>query len=761
MLLRSEITADNGSFSISGLSDRDYLFVVDAEGYEPVERLITLRGSMDHKLDPVKLVNSATSLDEVIIEKKKPFAQFKIDRMIVNVDAMIGAAGSDAMDVLERSPGILIDENGVISYKGKSGLVVFIDDKPTYLSGSELEMYLKSLPAATLDQIEFMTNPPAKYEAAGSGGVINIKTRKSKIRGLNGSVSTRMAQGRRFHNRNGINLNYRDDKLRVYGSLGNALQQSRGELYIFRKFKNPDGSVKSLFHQDTELINTSGTWNARIGADFYASDRTTIGASVNGLYRNGNRISDGSSLLTDPMGVPDSTIVANNRARNKFQNGGLTLNYSHEFNEGRKLTADADYLKYNNRTRQRFLNTTYQPDQSLSSRDELRGYLPSDISIYALKADYTQPLKGESTLEAGAKTSYSATDNIAEYSDVVDGVPVVNLDNSNHFKYDEMINAAYLNYNYSFKRFSIQAGLRLEHTISKGRQLGNELKPASAFRRDYTNLFPTAYVMYKLDSIGSRQLVVNYGKRINRPYYEDLNPFVSPLDKYTYYSGNPYLNPSFSHNLEFSYRYKSVLDATISYSTTKDDINETIEISDGIYYSRPGNIGRNEYIGISVQSNLDPAKWFSINTYLSYNYAAFRSALYTQSLNTSGNFFSGSVTNRFKFKRGWSAELSGRYHTDIYSSQFIIGAQGTVNAGIQKQVLKDKGSIRLSANDVFYTGIVNGTINNLQLAEATWRNKVDSRFVAVTFSYSFGKTFDSGNSSDRSGAESEQNRVRG
>jgi len=760
-LVKTTFPETSGNFEFTNLADNNYLVVIDYLGFKTYQSQPIAVRQDTVALPVIQLeAEDVNKLDEVVIEKKKAFVENKIDRTVVNVDAMMSAAGSDAMDVLEKSPGIIIDQNGTITFKGKTGVSVFIDDKPTYLSGAELEAYLKSLPASTLNQIEFMTNPPAKYDAAGTAGVINIRTKKSNARGFNGSFSTRVSQGKRMVNRNSLNLNYTDGKIRLYGNISYARQESITDLYIFRRYKNEDLSTKTLFDQNSLMEGENKNANAKIGLDFYASEKTTLGISLNGFTRKGFNTSDVNSVLSNAASVIDSTIIADNRTDNKFKNGGVTLNYSRDFDEGKRLTADADFLTYSDRTDQRFRNYIYQPDNTLSNSDELVGSLPSKISIYSFKTDYSHPLKNEGLLEAGYKISHSETDNVADYADIINGTPVPDYDTSNHFRYNEIINAAYLNFNKSYKRFSFQTGLRLETTISKGNQLGNIMKESSQFKRDYTNLFPTVYVMYKLDSIGDNQLVVNYGKRISRPYYQDLNPFLSPLDKFTFYSGNPYLNPSFGHNLELSYRYKGLFSTTLTYGKSKDDINETIEINEGIYYSRPGNIGKSQFLSWTAQSDFEVSSWLSTSLFTEVAHMDFKSELYTEGLHSFGTFFHFSANNRFKIDKSWTAELSGRYTSEMTSSQFTLGENASINIGIQKKILKDRGTLRLNANDIFYMGIRNGVINNLKLTDATWKNKPDSRFVALTFTYSFGKAFEA-KSQERSGAESEQGRVKG
>lgn len=761
-LVKTEITQPDGSFVFENLNPGNYLLSVEEPIYKSFAgKPVAITADQPEATTEILLEPLQTNtLAEVNVQKKKPLAEYKLDRTVVNVDAMISTAGSDAMDVLEKSPGIIVDQNGTITFKGKSGVVVFIDDKPTYLSGADLEAYLKALPASTLDQIELITNPPAKYDAAGSAGIINIKTKKSKAKGFNGNATMRGSVGKRAHSRTGLSLNYMENKVRVFGNIGYATQVFMSDLDIFRRFYNPDGSVKSLFDQNTILERKMNTTNMKAGMYYYVSDKTTLGASISGMLRHNTNLSEGNSEVYSAAMALDSTIVADNYEKTRFKNGSINLNFSHEFEGGKKWSADADYLVYDDKTAQRYRNYVYQPDSSLSSFDESTGDLPSQINIYTFKTDYSHPLPQDQTFETGYKISYSQTDNIADYADIIADQPIPNYDTSNHFKYDEMINAVYVNYSRNFRRFSVQAGLRLENTVSKGNQLGNVLKQASTFKRDYTNLFPTLYVMYKLDSIGDHQLVANYGKRINRPYYQDLNPFLSPLDKFTFYAGNPYLNPSFAHTVELSYRYKGFFSTTASYNHTKDGIDETLEINNGIYYSRPGNLTKSEYWSLNAESEIPFAKWLSTNVYAEATHLKYASPLYTEYLDAEGTFFYLSANNRFKFGKGWSAEIGGMLISALPSAQVGTRPKHAVNCGVQKKIFKDKGSVRFTVNDIFYSNLNAGTINNLQNTYANYENWGDTRYAALTFTYAFGKMFESKNSNERTGAESEQNRVK-
>jgi hypothetical protein len=478
------------------------------------------------------------------------------------------------------------------------------------------------------------------------------------------------------------------------------------------------------------------------------------------LNRNYNHTLN-TSVLRDPNQNLTGIVIATNSEKDRFQTGGVNFNMRHNYDStGRQLAVDADYITYATGSRQSYINDSYAANGSQTARDELTGNLPAGIRIYALKADYTHPLAKESQFEAGLKTSYTTTDNLAEYFNTIGSTQMPDYEKSNHFKYGEQIHAGYLNFNKSWKRFGFQSGLRAEHTLSNGNQLGNAQKPASTFQRNYFSLFPTAYLSYKLDSAANHQLVLSFGRRIDRPYYQDLNPFISPLDKFTYYTGNPFLKPTFANNIELSYSYKSFLNLAWAYSQTTNEIVETIEINDaGIYYSRPGNIGSSKVMVVSADATIPFAKWLSTNAYTEFNYLRYRSALYTEELNSHGSYIFFSVVNRFKLPRDWSAELLVRYQGEAVSTQFLLGDMGFVGIGVQKKVLKSKGTVKVNLNDVFYGRINRGKILNLRQTDADYRNVHDSRVLSITFTYSFGKPFESSEHS-RGGAESEQNRVK-
>ncbi|QNK63362.1 TonB-dependent receptor [Pedobacter sp. PAMC26386] len=762
VLVKTSFTQADGKFSFPGIGPGVYQIRASAMGYANYRSaILQVDGSGNHiDLPEIKLTVISKNLKEVNITAQKAFVEHKIDRTVINVDALISNAGTSALDVLGKSPGVSVDQNGLISLKGKQGVTIFIDGKPTYLSGADLEAYLRAIPSSSLDQLEIMTNPPAKYDASGNGGVINIKTKKGSIRGFNGGLNLSLSQGKMTRSLNSMNLNFRNSKFNYFANLSYNRNNSFTDLDLNRTYKNSDGSPASYFNQNSYIKRNTNAYNIKAGADYYQSDQTTWGVVLTGMLRNGGDSNNNTSNLFNSSRQLDSIITAKNINKIDFKNGAVNLNYRHQFaKKGQEITADADYLRYKNQTDQLYDNASFFADGRAKSNDILTGFLPSNIDIYSLKTDYSDELKNEWKFAAGLKKSYTKTDNIANYFYTLNEVTKPDYDKSNHFLYKENINAAYVNINKDYKMIAIQAGLRAENTISNGHQLGNLLKPDSSFKRSYTGLFPTLYVLYKLDTAGNHKIGLNYGRRIDRPYYQDLNPFVSPLDKFTYYVGNPFLKPSYTQSLELSHSYKNRYTTTLSYSNSKDDVNETIEILNGKYFSRPANIGRKIVKSLSFNGTFDPLKWLNINLYSELTNLTSKSDFYTGKLNTSGTYVYVSSILKLTIGDGWDGELNGNYRSKLRDAQFVMSSLWLANAAVQKKISK-KATLKLSINDIFYSSIYKGVINNLALTEANWINKGDSRRAVLSFSYRFGKDFSTPAKHEGTGAESEKSRVR-
>ncbi len=760
-VVSSQLVSKDGSFAFQNLEDNTYLIKATFVGYKNyLSGNLVVSGGKTVSLPAFILSPAGKTLKEVAVTAQKSFIQQKIDRTVVNVGALISNTGTNALEVLQKTPGVQVDADGNITFKGKSGVLVMIDDKPTYLSAANLATYLRSLPASSLDQIELMDNPPAKYDAAGNAGVINIKTKKNTIKGFHAVLGANYEQGFYSRNNESANLNYRIDKVNLFANLSYDEQRTWRRLEIDRDYLDANGNTTSSLKDISYFRPTNYNTNVKAGMDFYASPKTTWGIVYTGNIERDHDNSPVNSPLYGQNGTLDSTINTLNTSKNKFNSNGLNVNYTHKFDSvGRELTFDLDYIHDVSGSNQTFVNNTYLPDGTLTNSTMLTDNLPAYINIYSAKADYAHPLKGKAKLEAGIKSSYVNTDNAANYFNVVNGVSTIDYNNTNRFLYKENINAAYINFNKNFGRFSLQTGLRLENTNGDGHQLGNAQKADSSFINHYTNLFPTAYFSYNLDTAGHNVLVLSFGRRIGRPNYGSLNPFTFFVDEFTYFSGNPFLRPQFTDNYKLAYSFKSLFTVALAYNYTTDVQGETIHRDSDVFISTNGNIGQQKTLNFSVSANFQPTKWWSVNLYAEVYKNTYQGPFYTGYLNQSQVTFSGNGSNQFTISPTWTAELSGFFDTGGTYGQFVTLPKGMLNAAIQKKILNNKGSIKLNVRDMLHSFSPSGTITNIAGATATFHNTLDTRVATLAFTYSFGKSPNALQKRETGGAESEQNRA--
>jgi hypothetical protein len=761
VIVKTTISATDGSFLFGALAPNTYKVQISMTGYQNYHsEPIQVREQNSLKLPLITIAPVNKTLKEVEITAQKKYIEQKPDRTVVNVNALISNNGANALEVLQNTPGVTVDESGTISFKGKSSVLVLIDDKPTYLSTASLANYLRSLPSSALDKIELMDNPPARYDAAGNAGVINIKTKKNTIHGLNGNASVGYSQGFYARTTENLTMNYRVNKMNFFTNLSYNYNRSYRRLEIDRSYLDNSGHAASYLEDVSYFRPRYQNVNVKLGADYYLSQKTTWGIVFTGSLQPNRDQSPVISTVFNANHEVDSTVNSINTSHNTFHSGAVNVNYTHKYDSlGKTLTFDADYVRYVAGSEQSFFNNAYASGGSLKSSETITDDLPSYINIYAAKTDLSLPFKNKAEFDAGLKVSEVRADNAANYFNIIGNVSTPDYNNTNRFIYKENINAAYVNYNKQWKRFGMQSGLRLENTNGSGHQLGNIVVPDSSFTNHYTNLFPTAYLSYKLDSSGNNTLVLSYGRRIGRPNYGSLNPFVFFVDKFTYFAGNPFLKPQFTNNYKLAYSYKSLLTVSVLYNYTAGVQSETIRPSGSVFISTTGNIGALKSIDLSLNLNLKPVKWWTLNFYAEVYNNTFSGAFVNGYLNQSVNSFSGNANNQFQFAKGWSAELSGYYRSRQAYGQFVIYPQGAVNVGVQKKLWQSKGSVRFNVRDVFHTSSSAGQITSIPGAESSFHNWFDSRVATLTLSFNFGKALNNPSKRQTGSADSEQGRA--
>ena len=760
-LVKISLTNKDGSFSFDNLKDGRYLVMASSVGHSKVysNPLEISAAAQEANAGVLQLVAVSKDLGAVTVTAKKQFIERKIDKTVINPDAMISNAGATALEMLEKAPGVTVDKDGNISLKGKAGVTVMIDGKPSYMSGTDLVNYLNNMPSGNIDQVELMPNPPAKYDASGNSGIINIKLKKNKQKGFNGSVSTSQGHGKNFRSSNTLNLNYRRGKLNTFSTFNANYRENPQWLDIKRQYLDNDKTIESIFEQESYRMRISRFFNARVGADFYASPKTTLGVVLTGYLNPTNATAPNSSRFYNPGMQLDSSLNNLRKEKSEGNHAGINFNLRHKFDStGRELTMDVDYLDYTNETNELMTNTGFNHSGNQKYEYFINSNLPSTVKIFSAKTDYVQTLAKKIKMEAGLKTSFVNTDNKANYFITQFGETNPDYLRTNYFKYKENLNAAYINFSRQYKKWGVQTGFRVENTNYEGLQYGNPTRQDSSFSKSYTSAFPTVYLSYEMSKKHSFGL--SYGRRINRPDYGSLNPFINFIDPYTYEVGNPFLRPMFSNTAELSHSFKNILNTSLSYTHTKDLFGEGFSREDTAVVVRNVNFGKSQNLNLSVGAQIPLAKWWRANINTQANYSDLSGTLNGNDIDISFTSYTASINNQFTFKKGWSAELSGFYRSKGSEGQIIIRQVVQLNAGVQKQVLKNKGTLKLSVSDFTGPMIAKGYIEDVSAANASFRQHRDSRVATLTFNYRFGKMYKA-EKRKTGGAGDEQNRVGG
>lgn len=734
-LLKTAIANVKGIVRFSNLAKGNYHLIISHAGYQ--QDTVSYQFPSGEKSLSIKIKPATVVMQNVNVSSRKPFIQQKQGKVILNVEASVTNTGSTVLEVLEKSPGVTVDRNGGIALQGKNGVLVLIDDKPTYLSGSDLNNLLSSMNSSQVEQIELMTNPPAKYDASGNAGIINIITKKVKQKGFNGSFTISQGQGVYPKNNESLVLNFRSGKLNTFLNYNLNLVEYLTDLYALRKYYDENNNISAILDQPAYFKGNFINNTFKTGADYYLDSKTTLGVGFGGTFvdRKGNN----KSLATwqDANGGIDSTISTVNTSKTRFTNWSINANARYTISASQDISIDIDRLSYS------IINDQFFTNQLLVTNGytELsKGNIPTSITILSGKADHTLRLKNGAVLQSGWKTSSTSTDNIASYQNYDGTQWEQDLGKSNHFLYKETIQAVYSSFETKWKRFSTQAGLRYENTGYKAHQLGNALQKDSSFSRNYYGLFPSGYLSYELDS--SNSFTLSAGRRIDRPAFQTLNPFYFIINKYTYQTGNAFIRPQYSWNISLTHQYNRLLSTSVSYSITKNYFSQIFlaDTAKGVLLYSQGNVGKTRNLGVSATLTLSPFHWWSLTAQANYNYK--------ELIGINGNNFTSTINqlninlnNQLTVAKIYAIEVSGFYTTRARNDiQELLYPTGQFSVGASRPVLKKKATLRLTARDLFYTNAMEG-LTQFPNATEYFILRRDTRVVTLSFTYRFGKAY--------------------
>ena len=737
-IVKLAVTKADGAYSFSGIKEGNYKTKASYIGYKPLFSPVFSFSSSDVTVPELKLSKISGTLENVTVTSQKPMVEVKADKTILNVEGTINAVGSNALELLRKSPGVLLDKDENISLAGKNGVQVYIDGRVTPLAGADLATYLKTLQSSQIEAIELITNPSAKYDAAGNAGIINIRLKKNKALGTNGSVNAGWNIATYAKYNAGASMNYRNKNINIFSTYSFNYGFNQNFITINRTV------LDSLFDQHGSFRMLGNAHNYKFGADYFLNKKNTLGVIVNGTLADPSITNYSHTVISNTTtNTVDRILIADNSSKMKRHNSNVNLNYSYNDPKGTSLTVNADHGFYNLGNDQYQPNYYYDPSGQIKLSSTIYHMLsPAEININSIKADYEQNFK-KGKLSFGAKSAFVKTDNNFQRYNVEGAVEELDKDRSNHFIYKENINAGYANYNRQYKKFMIQAGLRLENTVSEGesnglKYNGTGYSPSiTSFKRSYTDLFPSAAITFNKNPM--KQWSLTYSRRIDRPAYQDLNPFEFKLDEYTFQKGNINLRPQYTNSFGITHTYKYKLNINLNYSHVKDMFTQLIDTAEkSKAFISKKNLATQDIASLTISYPFQ-YKSYSLFTNISTNYSKYHADFGSGrkvDLDAFGfNFF---AQNSVKFAKTWTAELSGFFNAPtIYQGSFKGRSLYSVDAGLQKQVFKGKATIKTSVSDVFHTMRFRAT-SDFAGQSTRFSSRWESRQFKLSFNFRFG-----------------------
>ncbi|NTS40146.1 TonB-dependent receptor [Flavisolibacter sp. BT320] len=739
-VVKLAVAGGNGGYVFQDIGQGEYRIMVSHVGHDQALSTPFSVGSTNVTAPALTVKKVSGDMAAITVSARKPMIEVRADKTVLNVEGTINAAGSDALELLRKSPGVTVDKDENLSVNGKNGVQIYIDGRPSPLSGSDLANFLKSTQSSQVESIEIITNPSARFEAAGNAGIINIRMKKNRAYGTNGSVNAGYAVGTFSRYNAGLSLNHRNKNINLYGTYSYATGPTNNNMEFYRTV------LDTAFNQKGRMIYDNLSHNVRVGADYTLDKKSSIGVLFNANYSDPKMTNTNSTPISYvPTGVVDRILVADNSSNLKRNSYNINLNYNFLGTDGKSLMLNADKGYFKNNNDQYQPNYYFAPNGTTFLRSVIVQMIaPTNIDIYSGKIDYEQNFKG-GKLGLGGKVSFVKTDNDFRRFDVTSSGNVFDRERSNRFVYDENINAVYVNWNKAYKGLMVQGGLRVENTIAKGKSTGERkdgsgyVPMQSGFDRNYTNFFPSAAVTFNKNPMD--QWSVSYSRRIDRPAYQNLNPFEFKLDEYSVMKGNINLRPQFTNSFELTNIRKYRLTTKLGYSHISDLFTQIIDTADGsksVMMSR--NLATQDIVSLNVSYPLQ-YKAYSLFANLNANYSMNR-ANFGNGRIIDVNAFGATLyaQNSIRFAKTWTAELSGVYIAPtVFQGTFKSKGFGFMDIGLQKQIFGGNGTVKVSASDILHTFKIRATSD---FAGQVTRVNIqpEMRQFKINFSWRFGST---------------------
>ncbi len=757
-LVKGSATAKDGSFLFDNVKAGEYLVMATNIGfssvYLPKLRIPATEGLVH--LEPIQLREEPKELQAVNVQSRRPLLEQKIDRLVVNVKNSITSAGSSALDILERSPGVIVNRQAnAISMSGKDGVTVMINGKVSYMPVTALIQLLEGMNAGNIDRIELITAPPSSLDAQGNAGFINIVLLTNPNYGFNGSFSLSAGYGDGATTTNSINVNYRKNKINLFGDYSIGIDKRKPDFRNYRRVAD-QGVVKESV-TSTERYPTRTTHNARAGMDIQLNRKTVVGLLLAG---NINRYSMHETIVNHNFrnGQKDTLVDVYNEEVNNWQHAKANFNIQHSIKPGEMISFDADYLVYKNRQPFFYSNRYYDGAHQYLSTENVRTRKKTPINFWVAKIDYTKNISNKVSIETGAKITYSTFDN---------DVSVERSPGNNTWRVDSLytsvaklkedISAVYLSLNLTPNDLTnLKLGLRYEYTNSN---LGTVLQK-DLVDRHYGRVFPTFFISHKLSD--DQSINFSYTRRINRPAFTDMAPFIFFFDPNTFFSGNAALQPSVSDNFKTDFTLNKNL-FSLAYSHDDDFIalfQSRIEPKTNKQVIFAENLNYVKTVSVVISLPVTITRWWVVQNNITGVWQQAGLASETGILKVRQADVNIRVSQNFQIGDKYSAELTGFYQTASIFGRYKVDPYGQLDAGIQKKFKNNNEKLRLSVNNIFSslkwawqtnTGNDNFSKTYLQFNKVT---------VNLSYSRSFGRNTVNAARNRSTGSAEESQRVR-
>ncbi|CAL2087896.1 Outer membrane receptor protein involved in Fe transport [Tenacibaculum sp. 190524A02b] len=736
-IIKGGVTNEKGSFEFL-IKEGNYKLTISFLGYKDYS--VNYIIDKNQSIDTVFLEEDSNKLEEVVVTGKKATIVKKVDRIEFNIKNTVLSEGN-AWEVLNKTPGVIASSSGSLQVFGKSGVLVMIEERPVQLSLDELKNMLEGMSASEINLIEVITNPPAKYDAEGNG-IINISLKKKKTLGYNGEFFSRYTQGIFPKLSNGANIIYRNNKVNISAnySLGKGKSNVKEDSDI--NFLNSITKRSSFWKENSDRNTDYVTHNFRTSLDYQLSEKSVFGVKIDGnLVPDRETINKTRTDVFDNQNVLESIFINNNNSDRETKNISYNVNFNHKFKKkGRSLVFNLDHIDYDTEGNQGVSTDFYKSENSFDKNEFFTSDNNQNIQIYTSKLDYIEPIDSTSNIEAGFKFNSIKTDNNLIY---FNRNPLGNLlfdsTRSNQFIYNEDTYATYLSYSKDFDRLSVKVGVRGEYTRTKG----NSVTLNQVTNNNYFEIFPSAFFQYSLKNKNS--VGVSYSRRIKRPKFRLLNPFQFFTSPYSSIEGSPFLQPSFSDNVDVTYSLKNKYFLTGYFSYTKSPFTQ-LSIQDNetrVFKYKAVNLNSNVAFGLVFSTSFNMSSfwrvYFDLNLY--NEIYEFIDVDGSQLIRNQRFNMDPYLWNEFQIskKHNLSLELITRYFSPKVQGGFDIKEMGEVSIGVKKKFLQNKATLSIYVADVFDTNKYT-LESRYAMQNHIFRENPENQYVRFSLSYRFGNS---------------------